>query len=196
MIKVYDIFCVSETHLHFSDIVDIPGYTFISKHRTQNYKRKSGGIGIFVNNKLYPFIDILDNDSEYVLWISIKKPFLSLDEPIVLGAIYLPPENSRFINDDLLVTFENKISEKCSKHKYVFLTGDTNARTGRLRDYIPIDSYISDYFDIDEDSHAYFNKCSILENLGIMLERCSCDSKTNTHGIRLIDTCRNNNLLY
>lgn len=75
MVKNYDVFYVSETHLDSTNIVDIPGYTFISKHRVQKYKPKSGGIGIYVTNKLFPFVDVFENKLEFVLWISSKKTF-------------------------------------------------------------------------------------------------------------------------
>ena len=115
-INKYDLFCVSETHLDSSDIVDIPGYTFIPKHRT-HYKRKSGGIGIYVINKLAPFVKVIENISEYVLWIAIDKQCVHLDDPIILGAKYLPPSNSPFVTVDLLEEFENEISQKCFDFK-------------------------------------------------------------------------------
>jgi hypothetical protein len=84
-ISSFDIFCVSETHLDISDIVDINGYTFLSKHRTQSYRRKSGGIGIYVRNEISSFVDILHNNSEYILWVSINKEFTKQDENTILG---------------------------------------------------------------------------------------------------------------
>ena len=47
-INSYDLFCVTETHLDNTDIVDIEGYTYFSKNREQRYLRKSGGIGVYV----------------------------------------------------------------------------------------------------------------------------------------------------
>lgn len=51
-IQKHDFSCVCETNTDSTDIVDIDGYIFLSKHRSQNYKRKSGGIGVYVKEGL------------------------------------------------------------------------------------------------------------------------------------------------
>ena len=193
-IEKHDIFCVLETHLNDSDIVDIDGYVFFAKHRSQVYKRKSGGIGIYVRENIALFVNILENDTEYTLWININKHITNFDNDIVLGAVYLPPENSRFLNEDELNYFETEITRMCSEHKYVYLAGDVNARTSQLNDFIPSDPFLNDYFDIDSESQSFLDKYTILENLSIPLNRSSSDRKTNSHGIKLIELCRNNNL--
>lgn len=76
----------------------------------------------------------------------------------------------------------------------MYLTGDTNSRTGQMKDFVPVDNFLSDLYEIDEESHAFLNKYTILENLSVPLERSSHDNRTNTHGMRLIEICRNNNL--
>jgi hypothetical protein len=160
----------------------------------QAFKRKSGGIGIYVRNNIAPFIDVIPNDSEYILWISIKKEFTHLDENIILGAVYLPPENSRFFTDDHFNSFENEISQKCNDYKYVYLAGDTNSRTGTLRDYIRSDSHLNEILDIDLDLQTQLDKHIVLQNQGIPLDRASMDNRSNTHGFRLLDICKNNNI--
>jgi hypothetical protein len=193
-ITSYDIFCIAETHLDDTDIVDIPGYIFLAKHRKQSYKRKSGGIGMYIKENLSPFVDFVESNSEYALWIKIKQEFTHLDEPIVLCSVYIPPENSRFLNEDCISELENEISFNCSNYKYVFLTGDTNGRIGRLNDFISTDPHFIEMFDIDIELQAQLNQYAILENLSVPLERCSLDHKTNVNGLRLIQICRNNNL--
>jgi len=98
------------------------------------------------------------------------------------------------LNEDYFTDFENEIELKSSLYKYVFLVGDTNGRTGRLKDFTQTDNYLNEYLQIDAEAQAYLNKHALLENLPIPLERCSQDQRTNTHGIRLIELCRNNNL--
>jgi hypothetical protein len=188
------VFCVSETHLDSFDIVDINGYTFLSKHRTQSYRRKSGGIGIYVRDEISPFVEILQNNSEYILWVSISKELTKQDENTILGSIYLPPESSRFFNEDHYRDFENEISQYCNIYKYVYLAGDTNSRVGTLRDFIYSDSHINEIFNIDLDLQNQLDKYTILNNLSIPLNRNSKDCRTNTQGFRLIDICKNNNL--
>jgi hypothetical protein len=52
-IHLYDIFCIVETHIDSCDVVNIDGYSFLSKNRMQPYKRKSGGIGIYVKELFF-----------------------------------------------------------------------------------------------------------------------------------------------
>ena len=81
---------VLETDLNDSDIVDIDGYIFFAKHRSQVYKRKSGGIGIYVREDIAPFVNVLENNTEYILWINIKKNITHFSNDIVLGGSLSP----------------------------------------------------------------------------------------------------------
>jgi hypothetical protein len=128
------------------------------------------------------------------LWISIKKQLTHYDENIILGSIYLPPENSRFFTAENFEIFEDEITKKCQENKYVYLAGDTNSRVGTLRDFIRSDQHINHIFDIDDELQSQLDKYTILENLSISLNRNSADKRTNTHGLRLIDICKNNNI--
>ena len=56
LVNCYDLFCVCETKLDKYDIIDLPGYTFISQSRKQKFIRKSGGLGVFVRNELSSYI--------------------------------------------------------------------------------------------------------------------------------------------
>ena len=157
-------------------------------------KRKSGGIGIYVRKEIAQYINTLENSSEYVLWVSVDKSLMNLNENLILGTVYLPFENSRFFDNDQLDDFKSEITNMCNQHKYVMLAGDTNARTGNLKDFVDPDTFFQDYFDFSDVSDEFFNKHIELENLSIPLDRCNSDYKTNTHGFRLIDICRNNNI--
>ena len=193
-IEKHDFVCVTETNTDSSDIVDLNGFTYFSKHRTQHYLRKSGGIGVYVRTSIAKHVEVISNDSEYALWLTIHKTLTEFPENMILGAIYLPPENSRFLNDDDLNSLENEISEMANNHKYIMLAGDFNARTSSLSDFIPADNFINEMYGIDEEEQAHLNKYTILEKFSSKLERNSKDKKTKSHGMFLIDLCRNNNL--
>ena len=49
-------------------------------------------------------------------------------------------------------------------------------------------------FDFDDGLTNFFDKTAISENQNIPLQRGARDTKTNTSGYWLIDTCKNNNL--
>ena len=95
-------------------------------------------------NNVATHCHIIDCDSEYILWLAIDKHFTHNDEDVLIGAIYLPVENSRFLNEDYFTDSENEIELKSSLYKYVFLVGATNGRTGRLKDFIQTDNYLNE----------------------------------------------------
>ena len=95
LITEYDLFLVTETKLDSADLVCIDGYTFKSKPRLQIFIRKSGGIGIFVKNKLNKYVQVLETESEYIFWIKLDKNYTKLDQHIIFGIVYVPPTQSR-----------------------------------------------------------------------------------------------------
>ena len=65
----------------------------------------------------------------------------------------------------------------CSSHKYVFITGDLNARTGILADYVQLDEFLAEEFELDDETAHFFDKTTILERLKIPLSRTSTGYK-------------------
>ena len=176
------------------DIISFPGFKLISQPRKEPYLRKSGGLAIFIKDDIANYCKPLETESDYILWISLDKSITNTDENIILGTIYVPPAQSRFYNDDEILVLENEIMSLCSNHKYVFITGDINARTARLCDFTRLDPFVVDMFDIDDDIASFFDKTTILEDLGIPFHRVSHDNKTNNSGYWLTDLCKNNNI--
>ena len=120
------------------------GYSFISQCRKQRFfLRKGGGIGIFIKDELFQYISVIQTDSDYILWFKLSKILLKTDEDFIFGAVYLPPSDSRFNTQYKLDLFEVEISNMSILHKYVFLTGDFNARTQTFDDFMDAD----DFFD-------------------------------------------------
>ena len=130
----------------------------------------------------------------YFQWLKFDNHFLHIPEDLIFGAIYIPPENSRFFNNDDLNEFEQEISHYSCNNNFVMLAGDTNSRTGSMKDFVSTDRFTNELFNIDEDIQSDLDKYTILENLSVPLTRYSCDKKTNTHVHRLIQICQNNNI--
>ena len=194
LVENFDVFCALETHIDSTDNVDIQNYEYFSKNRGHSYKRKSGGIGVYVRKSISRFVVALENKSEYILWLKFDKHFLHIPEDLIFGAIYIPPENSRFFNNDDLNEFEQEISHYSCNNNFVMLAGDTNSRTGSMKDFVSTDRFTNELLNIDEDIQSDLDKYTILENLSIPLTRYSRDKKTNTHGHRLIQICQSNNI--
>lgn len=194
LVRKYDIFCTVETKLDKHDIVYLPGYQFISMPRKQKYIRKSGGIGFFVKDEIYDYISHVESSSDYITWLKIKKSFTSTDQDIMIGIIYVPPQNSKYYNEDDLVALEEETTSACSKYDYVYLTGDFNAQTANMRDFTCADRSLDKYLDLDQDTVNFFDQVSFLENNNISTDRVSLDKKKNNNGHRIIELCKNNNM--
>lgn len=67
---------------------------------------------------------------------------------------------------------------------YILITGDFNARTGSLQDYIQNDSLSSEINDHISEIMCYIPDTE-------PAPRCMMDKKINTFGRRLIITCSN-----
>ena len=187
--------CLEESKLDEYDKIEVPGYVFYSKPRTEKYIRKSGGVGFFVRKNIAPCIDIMESNCEYVFWIKLNKSFFcNFDNDIVLGVMYIPPNQSKFFNDDEYFKFENEISSKCSEFTYCMLFGDVNAHTSCLTDYVMLDDFLTNQFIFDENVLHDFNSTDLLLKEGFPIKRISKDKKVNTNGLKLLETCKSNNL--
>ena len=186
--------CFVETKLDSTDIVSLPGFECISQPRKEISFRRSGGVALFIKSEIAKFCKLKPSESDYIMWVQIDKHLIDTDENLILGIVYVPPIQSRFYNDDELSKLENEIMSVCSSNKYVTISGDINARTAKLPDYVELDQYISEQFDFDDDIANFFDKTEILKTLNIPVERSSMDVKTNNTGYWLTDLCKNNNL--
>ena len=190
----YDIFCVTETKLDYTDVISMPGYTFLSQERKQTFIRKSGGIGIFFRNNLESKIKRIETASDYIFWLRMDKALFNIHEDLILGILYIPPAQSRFLNDDEYSNLEMEITSMCIQSPYICLTGDMNARSSNLCDFITADSTIADLMNFDQETLSFFNQVEELVKLNVNRERISQDKSTNNNGYRLIDICISNNL--
>ena len=76
-----------------------------------------------------------------------------------------------------------------NNHK-ICLLGNFNAHTSNAKDFIYVNEYICDAFNLDDVSRQVLNK-SLLEDLGITTARHSTDkSKIDNYGSRLLSLCK------
>ena len=59
---------------------------------------------------------------------------------MLFGIAYVPPAQSRFLNDDEFDMLQAEITTMCCKCDYVFISRDFNAQTG-LADYTKQDDF-------------------------------------------------------
>ena len=194
LVSGFDLFLVAETKLDTTDLIDISGYEFISKPRQQPSLRRSGGLGLFVKAELSKYIETIQSESDYVLWVKLDKSYMQSDKHIVFGIVYVPPTQSRFLNEDEFEIFQNEITDMSCNFDYIYLAGDWNAQTANLADYTTGDDFLSKHFDFDDELSSFYHQKAALEKLGIEVNRKSMDNKRNNNGFKLLDICKNNNL--
>ena len=186
--------CVCETKTDEYDTVDIDGYVYFSKHRSHPFERKSGGIGVYVRNNLSHHVQIIKSESEYVLWLVIHKSVTCYSEIIVLGIVYIPPDNSRFFKEDDFIIFENEVTELSNAYPFFMLTGDLNARMSNILDFIESDSFLDDLFHTNDGLTGISDKNTLLESMSFSQQRFSKDTRSNARGLTFIDLCKEHDL--
>ena len=83
------------------------GYRSHCKHRSKSNKR-SGGIVIVFKDNLDSFLKFPKSESEFVQWVVIDKSCFSIEENLLLGCVYVPPE----IPDTLVTMSSMKLKKR------------------------------------------------------------------------------------
>jgi hypothetical protein len=93
------------------DSIDLPGYLFKSKHRKNVTRRRSGGILVGFRENLVNHIQILEYEFECVLWVDGKV--FNLEQPIIFGTMFMPPEYTRYSSDEPINQIEHHVLVVC-----------------------------------------------------------------------------------
>ena len=202
-----DIICLTETKLDYFDSIDIPNFTCFRKNRL-HYKRKSGGIAVLIRNELTKCIKIIEN-IEYKKYIDetllqnykfvsypvykdgmfLELPYTDKGDPskrLYLCTVYNPPENSPYVNFNCFNELEETLLNMDAES--VILTGDFNARTGEMNDFLDRD-------DILDDTGGDITIIEQMKLHNINIKRKTMDRITNNFGHKLIDFCISQELL-
>ena len=143
-------------------------------------------------------MSFIDNECQFVLWVGVSKSLFNLDSDVLFGAVYIPPEYTRYSNVEAFDEIENELMSFCkNSYKYVSIIGDFNAKTGNLNDYIVPDETLLDilHLDSDDDILSYLFDFENLQSYNIPLTRSSeCSCRPNNYGHKLLNICKKLNL--
>jgi exonuclease III len=189
MLRKYDIVMLSETKLNriSAGSIDIPGFKFMPKNRS-GAKAASGGVGVFIKDNLYQHCVELEGKCEFVLWL---KCSLIPGKDILIGIVYIPPENSKYSDVKMFEDLENElVSLTAGKNLSKIIFGDLNSRTANLTDSVFLDNIISEAVDFsDEITQELFENQEIV-TYSIDTQRYSQDNVSDKYGKRLLNMCR------
>jgi hypothetical protein len=108
---------------------------------------RSGRIFVFVKNYIFENVEVLKSSSEIALWFVVKNIVF---DPILFGAIYIPPESSKYSDIDFFdVIQEDILKYNAGKDYKICLLGDFNARTGVKDDVINVNDYVCNAVQLD-----------------------------------------------
>lgn len=190
--QCYDILCFSESKLDEFDEVKIANFVNLPPLNRKCAKVKSGGIIVFVKEALYNNIEICKSSNDCVLWFLLKN---CLYEPVLFGSLYVPPESSDYSDINFFDVIQDDILKLTSDADYkVCLLGDFNARTGVKEDFTNISDFICNAVQLDDVTKHEFDLVN-LDILGIDCKRYNKDKFVNNYGNRLLQLCKDLNLL-
>ena len=193
-VNEFDVIACSETKLDDLDEIILENHQCITKNRKQKTLRKSGGIAFLIKNNFFKYFTFLESECEYVQWFKLSKIVCNTTEDILIGAVYVPPENSPYSRDCILEQFYFELDEHIRTFKNVILMGDFNARTSNLDDFSDIDKELYEHIDVDIDEIFSSDAIDEIIKYGHDIKRISKDNKTNKFGKNLIESCKYNEM--
>lgn len=192
-----DISIFVESKLDQFDFLELPSnYSYISKVR-KKCKKSSGGIVIMYKKSLETFLEFPNTECEYVQWLKIKKGLLFEDKDVLLGCVYLPPENTKHTSPEAFEAIDDEFNKLATASTYGAFLGDFNSKIGKLQDYTVPDELLLDVLDLDSDVELlnFLYDYENLQRQGIPLNRVSQDNnRPNSYGYKLIEFCNRLNL--
>ena len=195
LIQTYDIVSCVETKLDDLDIVNVDNFVVVQKNRKQKVKRKSGGKAVMIKKNIYKHFEYVDTDCEYVLWFKLDKALFQSEEDVYFRTVYIPPAYTDYNQSDILEQFYQESESFTRSCKYVYLLRDFNARTSALSDITTTDDEILRQIGVNLESVFMSDSIDMMSRLNIDINRVSKDSKVNTFGKKMIDFCKNNDML-
>ena len=102
---------------------------------------RSGGIALLIQEIIAPYINLIKNDSKLIVWFSVSKEILSIQENLTCGVVYIPPHGSKYAHPDPYLEIQQEFDQFCLDSKHVLLFGDFNSRTANLPDFVDCDAF-------------------------------------------------------
>ena len=198
-IQTYDIVLFGETKIDDTDISEVTnclkdlGYQVFFKNRFKHTVRKSGGLAAAIKLSIVKHARVVTKPSKAVQWLILDKKLLGLDQDILLGNIYIPPEGTRYTKPEYFIEIENELAQLCES-RYVCLCGDMNGYTGTLADFLDDERAVRD----DNELYSFEDgiDSTYFDEVDIPMYRITSDKhRPNNYGHRVINLCKACNLL-
>ena len=154
-----------------------------NKIKSKKSGRSSGGILVLYKKHLKPNFEVISRHKNYI-WFKLKDAytFNTLEgymNTLYICATYIPPESSPYFDDTIFDNVRDDMNNFSCQGNPIMICGDFNARTSNVNDFISI-----------SDKHCPNNSITTK----IDTSRRNIDPELNSHGQKLIQLCKENNL--
>ena len=82
---------------------------YVKPKNRRKFQKVSGGLAIIYNNNLEKYLKFHETDSSYVHWVQISKSLMGTDHDTLLGCLYIPLENTKYLSIESFDEFENEL---------------------------------------------------------------------------------------
>ena len=114
--------------------------TFSLHIRLTQCAEKRVNICVYVHKLIAKGVKQILADYKDVIYVVLDKMYFRLEKDLIIGFVYISPENSVYYEDkdkDSLDCLDDALCEISNKYEAdIILTGDFNCRTGEDNDYI------------------------------------------------------------
>ena len=94
----------------------------------------------------------MHSNSDYVPSLNISQVF---NNDLLLGCVYIPPENSLYSSIDAYWDIENELANLIEKDMKCALVGDFNAKTAVLKDFSEPDETFLNVMDVNVEDGLF-----------------------------------------
>ena len=141
--------------------MNISKFKHFVKCRNQSGNRSSGGLSVYVNQKLAEGVSYIPSEEKKLMVrCKLDKSYLNFQNDIYRGTVYLSPPNYERNNSEDLIREEDLIRRR---NVFIFtkgwhiVQGDYNARTGDIQETVLDDDNVflnvPEDHENDEDGH-------------------------------------------
>ena len=143
----YDLLMCAEVKAGYLDLISVNGYTFHCSKLVKT-SHKAGGVGILIRNDFIDDFEVIictDHCKKCSDWCNIPNVLWLVLGDILFIVVYVHPEGSIYADSeifDAIVCTSMELLEHFNVHN-ICLTGDFNARTGFIDDFVFMDEIVS-----------------------------------------------------
>ena len=199
LISPYDIIFLSETWCHPDQNITLPNYDVINMPRHFNHPNAPhcfGGMIALIKSDISKGIHVIAKQCDHMCILMLDKSFFKLCTNYYIIGVYFNPYESTYKCETCSGDYFNQLESFISSHEdegEFMISGDLNARTGLVPDYIEpeIISFTTD----SDDFCVATNHINFPSNLNSNIPRFSRDKHcVNIHGQELLRLCKNTNI--